>query len=253
MKDKKTAGIYLFSLLTVLVLRLYTKHAGSEALLWILRPTAWWTGILSGHTFTYEQGAGYINHSLHFIIAPACAGLKFWMISSLMLSWSFLHRIKAPKNKLLWTLLCFPAALAATIFVNGIRITLSIALPQLLKATESGASLLTPAQFHTSIGTLVYFLSLLAIYQLGDRITQKATKIKKTKKELFIQSPALPALWYLVPVLVLPFLSRIACKDYKNLTRYELPVLTICGAILLIIRLPKTIKRLLPHPSTASQ
>lgn len=228
----------MLSLSIILVLKLYTKQADTEALQWILRPTACWTSILSGHPFIYEQGVGYINHSLRFIIAPTCAGLKFWMITSLMLSWSFLHRIEGPKRKLTWTLLCFPAALAATIFINGIRITLSIALPQILQTTKKGASLLTPAQLHTSIGTLVYFLSLLALYHLGDRITQK------TKKEPSIKSRILPSLWYLIPVLALPFLSRLAYKDYKNLTHYELPILVICSSILLITILPTTIKHL---------
>ncbi|MCI8861915.1 MAG: exosortase K [Lachnospiraceae bacterium] len=247
MKDKKTPGIYLLSLSIILVLKLYTKQADTEALQWILRPTACWTSILSGHPFIYEQGVGYINHSLRFIIAPTCAGLKFWMITSLMLSWSFLHRIEGPKRKLTWTLLCFPAALAATIFINGIRITLSIALPQILQTTKKGASLLTPAQLHTSIGTLVYFLSLLALYHLGDRITQK------TKKEPSIKSRILPSLWYLIPVLALPFLSRLAYKDYKNLTHYELPILVICSSILLITILPTTIKHLSQHRPKANQ
>lgn len=246
-KKKKNPGIYLLSLSIILALKLYTKQADSESLQWILRPTAYWTSILSGHPFTYEQGVGYINHSLRFIIAPACAGLKFWMITSLMLSWSFLHRIEGPKRKLTWTLLCFPAALAATIFVNGIRITLSISLPQILQTTEKGASLLTPAQLHTSIGTLIYFLSLLALYHLGDRITQK------TKKEPSIKSRILPSLWYLIPVLALPFLSRLAYKDYKNLTHYELPILVICSSILLITILPTTIKHLSQHRPKANQ
>ncbi len=237
----------MLSLSIILVLKLYTKQADTEALQWILRPTACWTSILSGHPFIYEQGVGYINHSLRFIIAPTCAGLKFWMITSLMLSWSFLHRIEGPKRKLTWTLLCFPAALAATIFINGIRITLSIALPQILQTTKKGASLLTPAQLHTSIGTLVYFLSLLALYHLGDRITQK------TKKEPSIKSRILPSLWYLIPVLALPFLSRLAYKDYKNLTHYELPILVICSSILLITILPTTIKHLSQHRPKANQ
>ena len=236
----------MLSLSIILVLKLYTKQADTEALQWILRPTACWTSILSGHPFIYEQGVGYINHSLRFIIAPTCAGLKFWMITSLMLSWSFLHRIEGPKRKLTWTLLCFPAALAATIFINGIRITLSIALPQILQTTKKGASLLTPAQLHTSIGTLVYFLSLLALYHLGDRITQK------TKKEPSIKSRILPSLWYLIPVLALPFLSRLAYKDYKNLTHYELPILVICSSILLITILPTTIKHLSQHRPKAN-
>ena len=150
MKNKKTAALYLLAFLIVIYLKHYADRAGSDSQLWILRPTTWWTSLLSGHSFTYEQGTGYINHNLRFIIAPACAGLKFWMITSLMLTCSFLHRIEGPKKQLLWLLICFPAALAATIFTNGIRITLSITLPQILQAQENLPPILTPAQLHTA-------------------------------------------------------------------------------------------------------
>ena len=76
---------YLLGLLMVISLKLYSDQAGSDELIWILRPTAWWTSTLSGFPFTYQQGVGYINHSLRFIIAPACAGLRFLMIACLML------------------------------------------------------------------------------------------------------------------------------------------------------------------------
>ena len=93
MKNKKTAALYLLAFLIVIYLKHYADRAGSDSLLWILRPTTWWTSLLSGHSFTYEQGTGYINHNLRFIIAPACAGLKFWMITSLMLTCSILHLV----------------------------------------------------------------------------------------------------------------------------------------------------------------
>ena len=80
MRDKKNIIFYGIASFMMLALKLYGDRAGSEELLWILKPTAWWTSILSGCSFTYQQGAGYVNHSLRFLIAPACAGLRFWMI-----------------------------------------------------------------------------------------------------------------------------------------------------------------------------
>lgn len=248
MKSKKCTGSYALSLLLVLGLKLYSDRAGPGDLLWILRPTAWWTGILSRAAFEYEPGAGYVNHSLRFIIAPECAGLKFLMIAFLMQSCSFVHRMDSRKKRLCWILLSLPSSCLAAIFVNGIRISLSILLPPFLSEKPGIAADLTSGQLHTAIGTAVYFLSLLALYQAGDRISQK---IAGTEKEQSIQSRLLPVFWYLGPVLGLPFLSRIAYRDYKNFSSYELPVLAVCGTILLLFTLPILFKKLLLKQPTA--
>lgn len=240
MRDKKSLILYVLSFLAVLGIKLCFDKAGSDELLWILRPTAWWTTAVSGIPFTYEQGVGYVNHSLRFIIAPACAGLRFWMIAGLMLAWSFVHRIDNRKKQLYWVTLSFPATYLATVFVNGIRITLSIILPTLLCGMGDIMQNLSSSQLHTAIGVLVYFPSLLAIYQAGDKLSQKIGKTKELPKKQPLYKVILPTLWYLIPVLILPLLSRIAYRDYKNLTAYELPVITVCGTILLLLTLYKT-------------
>lgn len=251
MKDKKPLISYFLGLLIVISLKLYSDQAGSDELIWILRPTAWWTSILSGFTFTYEQGVGYVNHSLRFIIAPACAGLRFLMIACLMLVWSFVHRMDSRKKQLHWTLLSLPASCLITIFVNGIRITLSIILPPLIQNPESIIKNISSRQLHTAIGTLVYFLSLLVLYWAGDQLSQKIGKKDTIQKKQSIWKKLLPILWYLGPVLGLPFLSRMAYGDYKNFSNYELPVLSVCVSILLLITLLSLGKKILLSLQTA--
>lgn len=251
MKDKKPLISYILGLLIVISLKLYSDRAGSDELLWILRPTAWWASILSGLTFTYEQGVGYVNHSLRFIIAPACAGLHFLMIACLMLVWSFVHRIDSQKKQLQWTMLSLPASCLITIFVNGIRITLSIILPPLLQKPESIIKNISSGQLHTAIGTFVYFLSLLVLYWAGDQLSQRIGKKETKEKEQFIWKKLFPILWYLGPVLGLPFLSRIAYGDYKNFSNYELPVLAVCGSVFLLLNLLFQGKKILLSLQTA--
>ena len=41
MRDKKCFRPYLLGLLMVISLKLYSDQAGSDELIWILRPTAW--------------------------------------------------------------------------------------------------------------------------------------------------------------------------------------------------------------------
>lgn len=245
MKDKKPLISYFLGLLIVISLKLYSDQAGSDELIWLLRPTAWWTSTLSGFPFTYKQGVGYVNHSLRFIIAPACAGLRFWIITCLMLVWSFVHRMDSRKKQLHWTLLSLPASCLITIFVNGIRITLSIILPPLIQNPESIIKNISSGQLHTAIGTLVYFLSLLVLYWAGDQLSQKIGKKDTIQKKQSIWKKLLPILWYLGPVLGLPFLSRMVYKDYKNFTSYELPVLTVCVSVLLLLTLLSLGKKIL--------
>ena len=83
---------YLLSLLALLCLKLFYSRAGADNLTWILTPTTGWVSILSGIPFTYAPGEGYVNHSLRFIIAPSCCGIRFLGITAAMLIFSFLHR-----------------------------------------------------------------------------------------------------------------------------------------------------------------
>ncbi len=233
MKSKKKYwGFYLIGGILVLGLKIIFGNAGSERLLWILHPLALWTEMLSGVLFTYEPGVGYVNHSLRFIIAPSCAGINFLMISCLMLIYSFVHRMNTRIKGLYWTAGSILVSYVFTIFVNGIRIVLSIYLPLFLKKTGWVPLCLTPGQLHTMIGTAVYFLSLLVLYQIGDNSSGRIAGIQR-KQTLF--KITFPVFWYLFPVLGLPLLSRMAYKDYENFFGYELPVLLVCGAILLPI------------------
>ncbi|MCI8746211.1 MAG: hypothetical protein HFI25_11165, partial [Lachnospiraceae bacterium] len=142
---------------------------------------------------------------------------------------------------------------------NGIRITLSITLPQILQAQENLPPILTPAQLHTAIGTLVYFPSLILLYKLADHLTQNPEKPENPPTSPNpLWKKYLPALWYLTPVLALPLLSRLAHRDYKNLTHYELPVLTISTIILLLytlllLRTSKKAHNNTPHPQPTAK
>lgn len=55
----------------------------SDALTWILAPTAWWVSVLSGIPFEYLPHLGYANHFHQFLIAPACSGIRFMLLTFL--------------------------------------------------------------------------------------------------------------------------------------------------------------------------
>ena len=55
------------------------------------------------------------------------------MILFIMLIFSFLHRIAPKKNGYLWFVFCLAFSYTATVFVNGVRIIVSIYLPPFLE------------------------------------------------------------------------------------------------------------------------
>lgn len=90
---------YLAGLLIVLGLKCYYHQADCDSLLWILAPTARWVEFLSGIPFTYISGTGYVNHSLRMVIAASCSGVRFMIITFVMLVFSFVHMVAAGQEK----------------------------------------------------------------------------------------------------------------------------------------------------------
>lgn len=187
---RKNLVFYLPAFLLILGIKFFYSKAGSDDLLWILAPTARWVSILSGIPFVYEPNAGYVNHSLRFIIAPSCSGVQFMLITITTLIFSFVHRMNLTqessqskeipdshgiKKGVCWTLTSILASYLLTIFVNGLRIILSIYIPVYFREQNLYGSFLTPERLHTIIGTVVYFVSLLTIYHLGGYISLKTT------------------------------------------------------------------------------
>lgn len=181
---------YLPAFLLIFVIKSFYSKAGSDELLWILSPTARWVSILSGIPFIYESNTGYVNHSLRYIIAPSCSGVQFMLITIATLIFSFVHRmnltqersqskeipdIHGIKKGVCWTLTSILASYLLTIFVNGLRIILSIYIPVYFRERDLYGSFLTPEKLHTIIGTVVYFISLLTIYHLGGYISLKTS------------------------------------------------------------------------------
>ena len=129
----KTCGLYyLIGLILILGIKYYYRHADVQDLTWILAPTARWVQILSGISFTYDMQLGYVSHSLRFIIVPSCCGVQFLLIAFATLLYSFLHRMRSIQARIGWMSFCITGAYLFTIFINGIRIVLSIYFPQLL-------------------------------------------------------------------------------------------------------------------------
>lgn len=229
---KKTAlqkywPLYILTIGIVFILRYFSKTTDSDVINWMLAPTVRWVSILSGISFEYLPHQGYASHSYYFLVAPSCSGIRFMMIAILMLTFSSLHRFEKKRSGYLWFGFSIIFSYIATVLVNGIRIIASIYLPILLKMAELTSGWLTPDRLHTLIGTVVYFSSLCILYLLTTRTPSRQMIV--------------PAFWYLLTVLVLPFCKRVLTNNWEGFGQYALLVFGSCFVIAAVLQLGKKI------------
>ncbi|MBD5523622.1 MAG: exosortase K [Lachnospiraceae bacterium] len=235
----------------VLVMYYFCRTSDSDALTWILAPTAWWVSILGGIPFEYLPHQGYVNHLWQFVIAPSCAGCRFMLITFLMLFFSFGKNESARGLGKQWAWLGFSLVFAyvSTIFVNGIRIVASIYLPVVLERKQLMVGWLTPDRLHTLIGTVTYFISLCVIYLLVLSIHQRsfgriqreggkaveALSGEVSARTIQHRNLTIPVFWYLMVVLALPFVKRVYHHDLAGFGTYAAVIGGVCGSVCAIM------------------
>ena len=250
--------IYLLTIIITFVIKYIGRTNDSDALIWILAPTARWAGVLSGISFEYLPHMGYVNHYHQFLIAPACSGTRFMVLTFLMCIFSFLYQIEDRRKGYLWFFFSITFSYISTIFVNGIRIIASIFVPIQLESWKLMEGWLNQDRLHTIIGTTVYFSSLFIIYLLTGFICRSVfisinmLPILKSKDSTSKYFPAgnnamshstwlntiiVPSFWYLLMVLLLPLIKRIYLNDWNGFGQYTTLVICTCSGIILIMLL----------------
>lgn len=258
---------YLVGLLMVLGLKCYYRQADCDSLLWVLAPTSRWVEILSGIPFTYISGTGYVNHGLRMVIAASCSGVRFMMITFMMLVFSFVHMVVASERTPIsgasrhgvscpevsrpdicaaakfgsmrkwargfgWIAASAFFSWLLTVLVNGLRIILAVYLPICLEDVGLMGGMLTQDRLHTMIGVVVYFTALLVIYRLAGWLVQGAVRPAHSPLSL-LRKCVLPVFWYLSFTLGLPLLNRVGRAGPGEFTEFAVLVTAGCGLILL--------------------
>ncbi len=156
----KNLACYLLVVLIALGLKYHYSRAGSDALIWILAPTATLVELTGGTPFEYEAQAGFVNSDQRIIIAPSCAGVNFLIIAFCMAAFCGLHLFRRQVHKLLWLAASGLNAYFLTIVVNTLRINLSIYMYQL----DIYGDWFTPARMHRLTGIVIYFFFFCACF-----------------------------------------------------------------------------------------
>ena len=189
--------------------------------------------ILSGIAFEKTAHVGYVSHEYRFIIAPSCSGVRFLLTAFVMMVFSFTHKLDTMGKKICWLGFSAMFAYIATVFVNGIRITVSIYLPLVLSEYSLAPAGMTAARLHTVIGTTVYFSMLFVIYKLAGSLCRRFLSGTGTVQQNTSRQLLAPVFWYAVMVLGLPALGRWYRRDWAGFWQYAALVAGVCVMLLL--------------------
>ena len=146
-------------------LKYHYSKAGSDALVWILAPTATLVELTGGLPFEYEAQTGFVNSARRIIIAPSCAGVNFLIVAFCMAAFCGLHHFRRQMHKLLWLTLSGLNAYVLTLGTNTLRIMLSIYMYQL----DIYGDWLTPQRMHRLTGIVIYFFFLCLFYMIINK------------------------------------------------------------------------------------
>jgi exosortase K len=197
-------------------LKYHYSKAGSDALVWILAPTASLVELISGIPFEYETQTGFVNAALRIIIAPSCAGVNFLIIAFCMAAFCGLHLFRRQEHKLLWLIISGVNAYILTLAVNTLRIILSISMYQ----ADLYDSWITPQRVHRLTGIVIYFFFLCLFYMIMNKGLHRFRRIynpeqsgtagfRRLRPDSF-RWPSItmtPLLWYALITLGVPLVN----------------------------------------------
>jgi exosortase K len=235
-------GIFLLiALLAAAGLKYYYSQARSDGLAWMLGPTAGLVEYISGISFEKEADTGFISHTHQIIIAPACAGVNFFIIAFCMAVFSGIHHIEHKPRKFLWLAASAASAYLLTIFVNATRIIVSI----YFYTTDIYSEWITPERVHRLEGTLIYFFFLCLFYTIMKKglnhcSWSRAVKGRagltraSTRSEYYRWACAgwIPLFWYGLVTVVAP-LANGAYRD--NGARFAEHIWMVISGCLMVV------------------
>ncbi len=232
--------LYSMGLIAALAVKYGFSRASSDDLLWLLTPTALLVECLTGIAFVHESPVGFVNAREGIIIATVCSGMNFMILTFCMLVFSFLHRFEQTKRKWQWFAFSIFASYICTLAVNGARIAVSM----YLIAHDVHYGWLTAERFHRLAGIAVYFIGLLLLYLMVDRITAK--QAEKANVRLWVGKTSIatiPLCWYLLMTVGVPLLNGGLRTHGEHFAEHSFTVVIFSIIILGVLYCVRTLWR----------
>jgi len=202
-------------LVAAYAMKAYYRDADSQALAWLLSPTAALVEWLSGIPFTPVDGSGWLNLEQRVVIAPACAGINYLIIAFCMSSFQGIFALSRTTTLLGWLFFSAAAALCLTIPVNSLRIWISIGAFHL----DPADGLISAESLHRLVGITIYYVFLFFHYLLVSFMLKAVAGRRDTAGVLLLS--IVPLFWYLVVALGLPLINNGSLLFSTEFTRHS--------------------------------
>jgi exosortase K len=155
--------------LVVWGLKRHYADARADDLGWILSPTAWLVGSMTGTQFVRAPGEGYVSLERLFVIEKSCAGINFLVAAFLVLVFARFHHVRSPAAIAGVLIGSLSAAYVSAVLVNTARIAVAL----WLGVHPVALSTLSAADVHRLEGIVVYFAGLVLLYELARRFDSR--------------------------------------------------------------------------------
>jgi exosortase K len=164
--------LWVFAVVALVAFGIKRHYADAsvDALSWILAPTAWLVGLVTGTAFTAVPSEGYFSAERLFLIEKACAGINFMIAAFAMVAFALLGRVRSVRSGVAVLSVSLLASYSAAVIVNAVRIVIAM----WLAVHPVPVSSLTAADIHRLEGIVVYFGGLLLLYELVQRVNRGA-------------------------------------------------------------------------------
>lgn len=162
-----------FVILLFLILKFWYTKTFTNDLLFLLAPTNQLLELFIGSNSTFIFDQGYFFQDINVLIDRSCAGINFWLISSIMLFFLIEKHFELNKQKFTSIFIAFTLAYLMTIVVNTSRIIACLFLE-----IQSGIQFNNdPKTTHQLIGIITNLSFLVLSYLI---IEHTVTKIKQS-------------------------------------------------------------------------
>jgi len=175
MNISKNSSYYILGILLFILLKLGFKYADTQDLIFLIKPTNFLIGIITGSPSRYIENNGYYYHLLDIIIDKSCSGFNFWVLLFLMMLFLCFQHMRTHSQKVISIPLLFLFSFIITILVNTSRIFVAIILQNQLSQHLHVQS----HNIHQGLGIIINLSSLILIYLVTEKLIKKYTHYAK--------------------------------------------------------------------------
>jgi exosortase K len=145
---------------------------------WMLKPVARLTALVTGATFEWEAGSGYLCRERFFVIAKPCAGVNFLLAAFGMVGFLLSERVRSLRTGAGLAAVSLVLAYLTALFANTLRISVALAIA----AHASYSGWLSAGRVHRVEGVAVYFGMLVLLHLLMKRFAPSQEGVSCTAR-----------------------------------------------------------------------